>query len=159
MAASKPLPVAAQCALAGACGLAFGVAFDKSRVFQPDVIVDQARRNARATLRASSAPHADGAWLALRFPRAQMLMERFIMLKMFMGAVGTSAASLGLISVVAPEKFAAARAKACVPCASPCAAADARLALAQVSGGKKQLKVAALGAGACGLSGDARLQT
>ena len=44
-----------------------------------------------------------------------MLMERFIMLKMFMAAVGTSAASLGIISVVAPEKFAAARAKACGP--------------------------------------------
>ena len=41
-----------------------------------------------------------------------MLMQRFIMLKMFMAAVGTSAASLGVISVVAPEKFAAARAKA-----------------------------------------------
>ena len=38
-------------------------------------------------------------------------MQRFIMLKMFMAAVGTSALSLGLISVVAPDKFAAARAK------------------------------------------------
>lgn len=33
------------------------------------------------------------------------------MLKMFMAAVGTSAASLALLSVVAPTKFAAARAK------------------------------------------------
>jgi hypothetical protein len=40
MALSVPL----QCALSGTCGLAFGVAFDKTRVFQPDVIVDQARR-------------------------------------------------------------------------------------------------------------------
>lgn len=47
------------------------------------------------------------------------------MLKMFMAAVGTSAASLGIISVVAPEKFAAARVKACVPRPSSllCAAA------------------------------------
>jgi hypothetical protein len=47
MAASKPadgaLSVAAQMALSAACGVAFGVAFDKSRVFQPDVIVGQAR--------------------------------------------------------------------------------------------------------------------
>ena len=43
MSLSKALPVATQCALAGACGVAFGIAFDKSRVFQPDVIVDQAR--------------------------------------------------------------------------------------------------------------------
>jgi hypothetical protein len=40
MALSVPL----QCALSSTCGLAFGVAFDKTRVFQPDVIVDQARR-------------------------------------------------------------------------------------------------------------------
>jgi len=101
MSLSKPLPVSAQCALAGACGLAFGIAFDKSRVFQPDAIVNQ------------------------------MLMQRFIMLKMFLAAVGTSAASLGIVSVVAPEKFAAARGK--------------------VSGGKKHLKVAALGAGLLGM--------
>ena len=44
-----------------------------------------------------------------------MLMSRFIMLKMFIAAVGTSAASLGVISVVAPEKFAAARAKVSPP--------------------------------------------
>ena len=44
---SKPagggVPVAAQCGVAALCGVAFGIAFDKSRVFQPDVIVDQAR--------------------------------------------------------------------------------------------------------------------
>ena len=58
MSLSKPLPVAAQCALAGACGLAFGVAFDKSRVFQPDAIVDQVRaaapRSAEAGRRAAT---------------------------------------------------------------------------------------------------------
>jgi hypothetical protein len=44
MAASKPADGgAAQLALAAACGVAFGIAFDKSRVFQPDVIVSQAR--------------------------------------------------------------------------------------------------------------------
>lgn len=39
---AAPLP--AQVAVAAACGLVFGVAFDKSRVFQPDVVIDQARR-------------------------------------------------------------------------------------------------------------------
>jgi len=107
MSLSKPLPVAAQCALAGACGLVFGVAFDKSRVFQPDAIVDQVRRP-RAAQRGAGAAQTT----LTRRPR-QMLMQRFIMLKMFMAAVGTSAASLGVISVIAPEKFAAARAKVC----------------------------------------------
>ena len=164
MSVSKPLPVAAQCALAGACGLAFGVAFDKSRVFQPDAIVDQVRATRqRATQRAEHVPRgaddADGARRACCCCCAQMLMQRFIMLKMFMAAVGTSAASLGVISVVAPEKFAAARVKArrCTPAALRCrfTASNTPLAraarCAQVSGGKKNLKVAALGAGLLGL--------
>ncbi len=46
MSLSKPsdgLPVALQLGVAAASGVVFGIAFDKSRVFQPDVIFDQAR--------------------------------------------------------------------------------------------------------------------
>jgi hypothetical protein len=42
-----------------------------------------------------------------------MLMQRFIMLKMFLAAVGASSASMAAISVAAPEKFEKARAKVC----------------------------------------------
>jgi hypothetical protein len=107
-----------------------------------------------------------------------MRMERFIMLKMFIGALGASSASMALISRVAPEKFEKARAKARArarqgPVArarqgAVCSArskepgwrghwvARARTtapltraaAPRQVSGGKKRFSVAALGAGA-----------
>jgi hypothetical protein len=59
-----------------------------------------------------------------------MLMQRFIMLKMFLAAVGASSASMAAISVAAPEKFEKARAKARltlprVACAWPCAPTQA----------------------------------
>ena len=56
-------------------------------------------------------------------------MQRFIMLKMFVAALGASAAASATVSLVAPVRFAATRAQAC----------------------RKRLPVAALGAGLLGL--------
>jgi hypothetical protein len=86
---------------------------------------------------------------------AQMLMERFIMLKMFMGAAGASATSLAVISMVAPDKFEKARAKARAPFGPAgrgrlCACALLIAAPPQVSGCKKRFRIAGLGAGAAG---------
>ncbi|GBG30623.1 Hypothetical Protein FCC1311_068432 [Hondaea fermentalgiana] len=60
-------------------GLIFGFAFAKSRVYEPHVI------------------------------RAQFLFEKWIMLKMFLAAAGTSAAVFAVAAIVAPAKFEAAR--------------------------------------------------
>ena len=60
-------------------GLLFGFAFARSRVFEPHAI------------------------------RAQFLFKSFVMLKVFLGAMGTSALMLCIFSKLVPSKFEAAR--------------------------------------------------
>ncbi|KAJ8605090.1 hypothetical protein CTAYLR_000370 [Chrysophaeum taylorii] len=61
------------------CGIVMGVAFEKSRVFDPEVI------------------------------RSQMSMESFIMMKMFLSAVAASSTSLLVLSLVVPSRVAKCR--------------------------------------------------
>ena len=78
--AAKPASWPVVVATSAVMGLVFGLAFSKSRVFEPANI------------------------------RAQFLFERFVMLKMFMGAMGTGAVCLSFLARRDPAAFARARA-------------------------------------------------
>jgi uncharacterized membrane protein YedE/YeeE len=69
------LPVAVRAVAAAGMGVVFGLALQKGRVFEPLVI------------------------------RAQMHMESFIMMKMFLSAMATSAASFALLDAAAPQRM------------------------------------------------------
>ena len=76
----KPLPYAVALPLSAGMGLVFGALYEKSHVYEPMAI------------------------------RGQFNFEKWIMMKMFMGAVAGSCGSFAILSAAAPAKFAAVRA-------------------------------------------------